>query len=332
MDFTPLALFFASAFLITLITTPMLIASASRKRIFGTDDNKRSKPNVPYLGGFALFAGIASGILAAILYLVFLQNNLIETNLLLASLASITLLALIGIFDDVFKLSWKTKAFMPIIGSLPLVAITAGDTVMSLPFLGSVDLGLFYTFILIPLGVTGAANAVNMAAGYNGIEAGSIAVISFFLMLIAVQAGAFPSAVILACVLAASIAFLKYNWHPAKVFPGDVGTLALGAAIACAVIIGNMEKYGVILLIPAFYELVATVYYAFKGVERRQACHSPVFLSGDRLSPPKGAENYTLFYKILSFKPMTERNLVVAVMGLYVVFGLLALGAFHYGV
>ena len=195
----------------------------------------------------------------------------------------------------------------------------------------AVDFGLLYTFFLIPLGVTGAANAVNMAAGYNGLEAGSVAVISAFLLLIAIQANAFASAVILAVTLAACLAFLKFNWFPARVFPGDVGTLALGAAIACAVIIGNMEKYGVILFIPAFYELAATVYYAFKGVERREACHNPVIRKDGVLSPPRGAENYTLFYKILSMRPMTEKALVQTVLLLYGFCGVLALALFYFG-
>lgn len=329
MDETFLVLLFAISFAVTLFSTPILITSAIRKRIFGTDDNKASKPQIPYLGGFTLFAGIASGILLSVLYLAFLENNIRETNLLLSALASITLLALIGIFDDVFKLSWRTKILMPVIGAFPLVAITAGDTAMSLPFLGVVDFGLFYTFVLIPLGVTGAANAINMAAGYNGLEAGSVAIISAFLLFIALQANSFPAAVILAVTLAACLAFLKYNWFPAKIFPGDVGTLSLGAAIASAVIIGNMEKYGVILLLPAFYELGATIYYWSKGVERRRACHDPVIAKDGTLSPPAGAENYTLFYRILKRKPMRESALVKKVLTLYALCGFAALAVFY---
>ena len=326
-----IAAFFAAAFAVTIFFTPILIDSARRKKIFGRDVNKPSRPEVANWGGFCIFAGIASGILLAILYVVFINPDLGNAILLLASLASITLLALIGIFDDVFKLSWKTKALMPIIGAFPLVAITAGNTTASIPFLGEVNFGLLYTFVLVPLGITGAANAVNMAAGYNGIEAGTIAVISTFLLLIAFQSGSFPAVVILAVTLAACLAFLKYNWFPSKVFPGDIGTLTLGAAVASAVILGNMEKFGVILFIPAFYELAATLYYVRNGVVRRNACHNPVIAKDGKLSPPKGAENYTLFYKILSRKPMREEDLVKTVLALYAFFGLVALAIFYSG-
>jgi UDP-N-acetylglucosamine--dolichyl-phosphate N-acetylglucosaminephosphotransferase len=331
MDFLILFLFAAVSFAITFFSTPVLIASATSKKIFGTDDNKLAKPKVPFVGGLAIFAGMASAVLLSILYFVFLHGDSSTVDLLFAALSAIMLLALIGVFDDFFKLSWKTKSFLPIVGSFPLVAIKAGETVLRLPFFGAVDFGVFYTFILIPLGVTGSANAVNMAAGYNGIEAGSIAIVSAFLLFIAVQANALPSAVILAATLGACLAFLKYNWFPAKVFPGDVGTLVLGAAVASAVIIGNMESYGVILFIPAFYELAATVYYYFKNVERRKACHNPVISKGGFLSPPKGTENYTLFYKILSFRPMREKTLVKTVLALYFACGLVALALFYSG-
>lgn len=328
IDFLPIALFLVISFVTTFLATPILIDSATRKKIFGIDDNKPRRPLVPYSGGFAIYAGIAGGILVAILYSVFLKNDPSELNLMLAALASITMLSLIGIFDDFFKLSWKTKALIPVLGALPLVAITAGSTSLGIPFFGEVDLGLLYTFVLLPLGVTGAANAVNMVAGYNGVEAGTVGVISAFLLFIAVQTGSFPASVILAVTLGACVAFLWFNWFPSKVFPGDVGTLALGAAIASAVIAGNMERYGVILFIPAFYELGATLYYWLKGVERREACHNPLIDREGRLTPPRGTGNYTVFYKLLSWKPMREDSLVKTVMLLYCASGLLALFVF----
>jgi len=55
---------------------------------------------------------------------------------------------------------------------LPLVAIKVGKSFLKLPIFGHIEVGLFYPLLLVPLGVTGAANAVNMLAGFNGLEAG----------------------------------------------------------------------------------------------------------------------------------------------------------------
>lgn len=320
----------ASAFfaiLVVLFATPLLISSARRKGLVGRDVNKPGRVLVAEMGGFAIFGGIAAAILVALLVISFYGGEARSVALLLAGLASIAFIALVGVFDDLFKLARRTKVFLPIVASLPLVAVLAGDTTMALPFFGDVNLGLLYTFILIPLGVTGAANAVNMSAGYNGLEAGIGAVASFFLLVIALSIGSVPAAVVLAACLGACLAFLVFNWYPAKVFPGDIGTYVIGCSIAVAVILGNMEKFGVIVLIPAFYELFATVYYSLRKIERRKYCHAPVLKAG-KIIPPACSGRFTLAFLILSRKPMGERNLVLSMLGLYALFGFAALALF----
>jgi len=318
----------AVAFIVTFITTPFYAKRALAKGIFGKDVNKLEHPRVAEMGGLAVFAGVASSVSLGILYLTFIDANLQVLKLLLAALAALSLTALIGVFDDLFKLTWKTKTLMPLTAALPLVAVKAGETVMSIPFVGEVNFGLVYTFIFIPLGVTGAANAFNMSAGYNGVEAGIGFIVSATLLAIAVASGSTSAVVILAALAGACLAFLKFNWFPARVFPGDVGTLVTGVGIASAAIIGNLEKFAVLLVIPAFYELAATVYYAVKRVWRRPACHNPVILKDGRLKPPKGAERYTLFYLLLSLKPMREPDLVKTVYAVYFVFALITLAVY----
>jgi len=320
------------AALVTAFSTVVLMRSAAWKKILAHDDNKPKRPLVPNMGGFALYAGMASAMLLGLLFMTFLDANDRISVMLLASLASVTLLALIGAFDDLFHLSWRRKILLPVVGAFPLVAVLAGDTWMNIPFVGYVNLGWIYTFLLVPLGITGAANALNMTAGYNGVEAGIGAIISFFLLVIAYASGAVAAQIILAACLGACLAFLCFNWYPSRVFPADIGTLSIGAAIACAVIIGSMERFGVICFIPAFYELGATVYYWVKNVDRRTACHTPVILRDGRLAPPKGAENYTIFYRLLGWKPMREEDLVKTVLLLFAACGALAVGSYFLGV
>lgn len=320
-----------TAFLTVMLATPLLIRSAWKHDLLDRDDNKPGRPFVAALGGFALFGGIAAGVLFAVLYQIFLINTTANLTILLGGLACISILALIGVFDDVFKLSRVIKSILPIAGAFPLVAVNAGKSLLNLPLFGLVDFGALYTFLLVPLGVTGAANAVNMSAGYNGLEAGIGVVASFFLIVIGLQLNA-PAAglVILFACLGACLAFLFFNWFPAKTFPADIGTLSIGAALASGVIISGLEKYGVVLFLPAFYELFVTIYYSFKGVQRRRACHNPVILPGGRLVPPRGSERFTLFYFILSKKQLTEQSLVLTTLGLYAACGVLALLMFYF--
>jgi len=312
----------------TLLLTPVFICSALNKGVTARDSNKKRKPRVANLGGFAMLAGLLASTSLAMLLMALGPYDSQLFTYLLAALASITIAALIGVFDDLFKLSRRTKPFLVAAAALPLIAITAGNTEMTLPFLGSVDFGLFYTLALIPVGVTGAANALNMSAGYNGLEAGIGAVVSLALLPIAIYSNAFTSAIILAALFGTCLAFLKYNWFPARVFPGDIGTYVIGTAIAAAAILGNMESFAVIAIAPAFYELAATIYYSLKGVERRGKCQNPVIGRDGVLKPAKGAEKYTLFNALLSHFQLTEKRLVLSSLFLYAICGAAALALY----
>jgi len=76
------------------------------------------------------------------------------------------------------------------------------------------------------------------------------------LAIVAYSIGAATSFLILIAALGALIAFLYYNWYPARILIGDVGTLSIGAIIASAVIIGDFEAAGAIIIIPYFLDFL----------------------------------------------------------------------------
>jgi UDP-N-acetylglucosamine--dolichyl-phosphate N-acetylglucosaminephosphotransferase len=89
-----------------------------------------------------------------------------------------------------------------------------------------------------------------MVAGYNGLEAGMGVIILSTLSYVAFIGGK-PDAMILAlCMDGALLAFLYFNWYPAKVFPGDTMTYSVGVLAASVAILGDMEKIAVILFVP----------------------------------------------------------------------------------
>ncbi len=100
---------------------------------------------------------------------------------------------------------------------------------MSLPFIGTIDIGLLYPLLIIPIGIIGASNAFNMLAGYNGLEAVMGVVILSTLGLIAYSIGNTVAVVISVTIttISALIALLYFNKYPAKVFPGDTLTYCL---------------------------------------------------------------------------------------------------------
>ena len=109
-----------------------------------------------------------------------------------------------------------------------------------------VDLGWGYPLLCAVL-VVGMANAVNLTDGLDGLAGGATAIAGGAIAAIAARGGALPSGIVAAAVGGASLGFLWFNAHPARVFMGDVGSLGLGAALAVAGILAKVE--GVMLIV-----------------------------------------------------------------------------------
>lgn len=254
------------AFAVTLALTPKLAAKLAEAGITGKDMNKATQPKVPEMGGIAITAGFVIGILISIALISFeLTQATLELKYILAALSTVLIMTLIGIIDDLVRVEQKVKAALPLLAALPLIAVKAGTTTMALPLLGVVNLGILYALIIIPLTITGASNAMNMLAGFNGLEAGLGIIMCAAIAAISVITGSTSALIISTAMLGALVGFIGYNWYPAKTLPGDVGTLTIGAVIASSVLIGNIEKAGIILIIPFFLELILKMKSKFKA-------------------------------------------------------------------
>jgi len=259
MDYLLITSFLAS-FLITYLLTPIWIKAAPHAGLVGKDMNKHAKPEVAEIGGIPLVAGFVGGVLVYIAISTFIIKQDAFLIFLLATLLTVLSMAIIGIVDDILR--WKIglkqwqKPLLTLPAALPVMVVNAGNSTMSIPFFGNVDFGILFPLLIIPLGIVGAANGFNMLAGYNGLEAGLGVVILSTLGFVSFKTGNTWVTMLAFSMVFALLAFLKYNWHPAKIFPGDTMTYSVGALIACVAIFGNMEKIAVILFIPYFMDFI----------------------------------------------------------------------------
>jgi len=324
------ALAFGMSLASVLIITPRLIRKMHAGGMVGNDVNKATKVQVAELGGIAaLFAFSVS--LSLVVGFQKLLGNVAEPPVL-AAISVFFMASMIGLIDDISNLKQRFKALVVSFAALPLMLVHIGPEIVDLPFGYQIDftagLHLFYWLILVPIGVTGVANAMNMSAGYNGLESGQLVVVSFALLVIAYLRGAPDFAeLVFACLLGSSLGLYYFNRYPARVFIGDIGTLGLGAALAAGAVLAHIEFYGLIVIAPAFYEASATLIYGLerKNGLRKQACQNPRILPNGRLAPPPGAERYTLAYRILAIRPLSEPKLVRRLLMLYAVSGGLAI-------
>lgn len=209
------------------------------------------------------------GIIMLIVLVVILAINSIKYPTLLLAIVSILGFGLVGFIDDYKKLVKKnTKGLSPLKKIFGLVLVTAIfifmylkvfklGTDITLPFISSpitLSVGAFIIFIAFIL--IGTSNAVNLTDGLDGLASGVVAIIMTFFTIVAVKNSNTEMIILGASSVGTCLGFLLFNFHPAKVFMGDTGSLALGGAVAAIAIMMKMEVY---LAIVAFVCIIDTL-------------------------------------------------------------------------
>ncbi|MCX6821755.1 MAG: glycosyl transferase family 4, partial [Candidatus Aenigmarchaeota archaeon] len=168
-----------------------------------------------------------------------------------------------------------------------------------------------------PIGVVGVANAVNLLGGFNGSEAGMGVVYCLSLGIYALLINETVSAVIFFSTVGALIGFLKYNWFPAKILSGDSLTYCLGAVVVAGVIIGNMERAGIITMTPFIIEFLLKLRSKFKA-----SCLGKLRDDG-KLDSPYGKKIYSWTHIIMNLKKLTEKQVTIILIFIQIIFSLL---------
>ena len=261
--FPQYAICFLLTFIITVLAERALIPALKRdakQPIYEEGPSwHKSKQGTPTMGGLAFLLGVSISVLIFSLFL-FAEGLKSEAVSLLLCLGFTFLNSCVGILDDCLKLRKKENAGLKPYQKLILQSVFAfaflyffdkligNITVISTSF-GEIDLGFVYypiSFVIL-LGIT---NCANLTDGIDGLASGvAFAVfISIFYISCAlnVEASLFSSAII-----GASLGFLLFNIHPAKIFMGDTGSLFLGAGAAC--IVFTLRNPFLILIIGCVY-------------------------------------------------------------------------------
>ena len=311
-------LIFLVSFTVSFAGFPIIIPRLKKAGIVGKNMHSEKQEEIAEMGGLLIVAGFGAGIVFAIFLRTFFDLFLsVGLTSILAVLSTVLIVLIIGVFDDLISMKQWIKALIPVFAALPLMALKEGYSMMRIPFIGFIEFGLFYSLILVPLGITGAANAVNMLAGFNGLEVGMGVVAIGALAVIAYLIGETTALIILLAALGALVAALYYNWFPAKILVGDVGTLTIGAVVASSVIVGNYETAGVIIIIPYVVDFLIKA-------KNRFPYSFGIYRDGKLYCPDGGAVGLAqLIMKVCG--GISERNLVLVLMGIEAVFGVIAI-------
>ncbi len=250
-----------------LVGGPLIRALRSRQirqsiRAEGPASHQK-KAGTPTMGGLLILVAIVVSVLA--------WGDLAEPWVWVITVTTV-LFGGIGFLDDVLKVTrgknlglraWQKFSLQLGCGLAAAAAIrlVAGDAAyagtLTVPFFKNVQIELGWLYIpFIAMVIVGFSNGVNLTDGLDGLAIGSVLIASgtytIFTYLaghakiaqylqITQVAGAGEVTVFCASMVGASLAFLWFNCHPAQVFMGDVGSLALGAAIGCTAAIAKQE-------------------------------------------------------------------------------------------
>jgi len=316
-----LALVFLLAFVTTFAVLPPLIRKLKASGITGKDENKPHAPEVAEMGGITIIIGVVAALLFSIALNTFVFNSsFFSTDSVLAALATLLIMSLVGIYDDLFEMRQWVKALLPLAAAIPLVALKVGVTTLDLPFMGPVNFGIFYVLILVPLGIAVMSNLTNMLAGFNGMEAGMGIIMFAALSVISLSQGNVSMAILSLSMLGALLAFIVFNWYPAKVFPGDIGNLSIGTMLAACVIVGNFESAGAILSIPYVLDFFVKLVNKFP--------HTPGTYKNGKLYAPEGRVRGLVQLVMKLSNGISERNLVMFFIATELVFALIAIAVY----
>ena len=207
----------------------------------------KNKQGTPTMGGIMFIVGIVfSTVLVFGVYMFVGGYDLRDSIPTFLGLGMALLYGVVGFIDDYIKVVKKRNLGLSAIQKLVLQFSVAAlylvamyfwgdaDTATIIPFVGEVELGFFY-YIISALVIVGIVNAVNLNDGVDGLCGSITFFAAVFMMLMASVMNSKGMIVESAALAGGCLGFLVWNFHPAKVFMGDTGSLYLGGMV-CAVV------------------------------------------------------------------------------------------------
>jgi len=306
--------------LLTYLLTRILIKVLRRRGWLVEDAHKPNRPLIPRPAGPALIIAILVG--EAILYC-------FTNDVRVAALSSALLIAgLIGLVDDVKRLKGYYKPLFLIFASLPILLLGAYVPQPIFPIYGkSVRLFIVYPLlVLAALPIT--ANTINAIDVFNGVVSSFVLIATVpLLVAFALRGDWIIFVAALPLLTSTAVFYFFFHRYPSKIFPGDSGTVALGALYGALAICGRAEVVGVIALLPAILNSFFFLSSVRKIVEHREVKERPVKVLEDfRLAASTSREApITLTRMILAKGPLNEVEVARAISILAIIAAALAI-------
>lgn len=239
----------------------------------------RSSHSIPTPRGGGLGFVIIS-VIAFVVY--FAWQGILTSEVYLSFIITLGIIASLGWFDDKNNLSAITRFAIQVVAAAIILLFVEGLSTFSLPFVSEFSLGFLSPFLGI-LWIAGVTNIYNFMDGIDGIATEQALTASAGWMIFAFLWNEPILITLNLIVFATVLVFLIYNWDPAKIFMGDVGSLFLGfffavmpflaASISAEYTIANTLWIGALLLWPFLFDSSSTLFWRLKQGENIFEAH-----------------------------------------------------------
>ena len=295
------------AFVASILLTPLVKKLAFKIGAVDAPNHRKVHARImPRLGGLAIYFAFLIG------YIFLKVTTGFETEYGTAILIAATIIVITGVIDDMREISAKAKMLGQFAAALVIVFV-GGIQIefINLPFGGTIDFGLLGIPLTI-LWIVGITNAINLIDGLDGLAAGVSTIACITLAVMAMIMGNGFVIAMASILAAASLGFLLFNFHPAKIFMGDTGALFLGFMISVIALLGFKNVTIISFIIPVIM-LGVPISDTFFAIVRR-------LRTGKKWSDPDKSH----LHHCLLNQGFTHRQTVLVIYGIAAMFGLAA--------
>ena len=267
------------AYIFGVFLVPMVISFSKREGLVDIPNERKihTKP-ISRIGGVAIWASTILTFLCLVLMSYYPSGKLVSGILLGSSL-----MFLLGLIDDVYGLGAKFKLLIQV--SIATIVYLLGVHIDSLPFFGGIELAWWLSYPITLLWIVGISNAVNFIDGVDGLAGSVITVNTITLAILAITlTPANPVSALIGFILAGSmLAFLTFNFNPAKIFMGDSGALFSGFLLATISITGVMKVATIAILLPFVVLAVPIIDITYASLRRISKGQSPFVADAEHI-------------------------------------------------
>lgn len=243
----------AVSLVISLCVTPLMIVASRKWNIMDTPNVRKAhnKP-IPLMGGVAIYLAT---IVATVLYILLFEEFPLQLNIVIAFLIGISGVTMMGLIDDILSLSARRRLIVLFV--LALIVLIGCLQFYFPQMLLDDPLLAIVTSVVVVFWIVAITNATNFTDGLDGL-ASCLSLVSAlsFAVIFFIQGRdqlALPTTLALC---GAIFGFLTYNFHPAKIFMGDAGSMFIGFMLGILSIMSMSQKTIIVFVVPVFLMIV----------------------------------------------------------------------------